>query len=334
MRVSYGQEQKAYDCLTAQKFPVFLPKQYKENKLTGKKELVNAIKNVLFVHATVREMREYIGSIELPYFHHFYQTQTDTDRRLNVPRIPIVIPDKQMETFMRWFNADEADKYFRTKEYKCFEGDKVRIIGGKFIGMIGHIVTIAGHRRVGVNIDHLGFIATSYIPRNLIEPYNESKTYRRIWLLSFWKQNHQTGTLSKHQECILYSAEDLNAWTQEVKITTELFFKDTVEIDTIFSGYAFNRTYNSVDAKTSLHLSIIPYDIAPGQDTIHIFYHYGIKSPELTTILFNNKDEATNRFKHITGLATKPDVFCWEQPHDSTHTPSSCAGILTLAIKQ
>lgn len=330
MRVSYGQEQKAYDYLTSQKFPVFLPKQYKENKLTGKKELVNAVKNVLFVHATLNEMKDYIGSPELPFFHHFYQAQTDTDRRLNIPRIPIVIPDRQMRTFMRWFDADEADKYFRTKEYKCFEGDKVRVVGGKFIGMVGHVVTIAGHRRVGVNIDHLGFIATSYIPRNLIEPYNESKTYQRIWLLSFYKQDYETGTITNHQNHILHSASDLQTWIQEANITTELLFKDTAEIDRIFSGYAFNRTYNSVGAKISLHLSLTPYDIAPDQESVHIFYHYGIKSTELTTILFNDNDEARNRFKQITGITTTPEVSYWEQHHDSTPAPQSFAGILTL----
>lgn len=334
MRVSYGQEQKAHDYLTSRKIPVFLPKHYKENKLSGKKELVNAVKNVLFVHGTINEMKEFIGSAELPFFHHFYHAQTDTDRRLNMPRIPIVIPDKQMENFIRWFDADEADKYFRTKEYTCFEGEKVRIIGGKFIGMVGHVITISGHRRVGVNIDHLGFIATSYIPRNMLEPYDESKTYRRIWLLSFYKRDNETGTISNHQERILHSASDLQVWILKMHITTELLFKSPDELKKIFNGSAFTRTYTDVEAKNSLHLSIIPYDVAPQQNTAYVFYHYGIKNTDLTTILFTDEQEASDRFMQITNITTPPEEFYWEQRHDSTHTPSSCAGILTFAIKQ
>lgn len=334
MRVSYGREQEAHDYLASRGIPVFIPRHYREDKITGRVELVNAVKNVLFVHSTVNEIKEYIGSPELPFFHHFYYCQTETERRLNVPRIPIAIPDRQMESFMRWFDTDDADKYFRPKEWTCFEGEKVRIIGGDFIGMVGNVVNIAGHRRVGVNISQFGFIATSYIPRNMLEPYDQNKTYRRVWLLSFCRKDHDTGTISSHQERILHSVSDLLTWIEKTRLSTKVFFNNLDEIDRIFKGHAFSRMYDSTDARSSLHLSVVPYDVAQQQSAAYVLYHYGIRGDEFAAILFNDRQEAVSRLERITNTASATDELYWERSYDNLSAPQSCAGVLTLSVTE
>lgn len=328
MRVSYGQEQKAYDHLNDLRIPAFIPKHFQKNKLTGKKELVSAVRNILFVHSTINEMKQYIGSPQLPYLHHIYHSPSQLERLKGYPRRPLVIPDPQMATFIRWFDAKEADKYFRLKAYSFFKGDKVRVIGGSFIGMVGNVVTISGHRRVGLNIDHLGFIATPYIPRELLEPYDVDRTYRRIWLLTVHKQDYSAHSMSMHQTVILHTPSDLRAWCETKGVTIDTLFASPDEITTIFEGNTYCRTYSTDSPDIHLHLSIIPYDVRHEQTEVHILYHFGIISDTLTTILFNDRKEALTRFLRITQQDHPTPDLRWESHTDAG--PHACAGIITL----
>lgn len=80
-----------------------------------------------------------------------------------------------MSQFRQWVEANSKDKFFREQPYIFSEGQTVKVKEGVFKGLIGKVVTIKGYKRVGLNIDHVGFIATSYIPRSYLENVSDDE---------------------------------------------------------------------------------------------------------------------------------------------------------------
>ena len=115
-------------------------------------------------------MRAAYGQETLSFLHFSYQPHKDEfGRPIGTGRTPVVIPDRQMDSFRKWVDADAEDKIFRQTSFIFKENDLVRVTEGVFEGLVGHIVRLKGQTRVGVNIDGIGFISTAYIPKNCIE---------------------------------------------------------------------------------------------------------------------------------------------------------------------
>lgn len=174
MRAAYGQEKKAESILEQVDGveQVYIPQWYQERRLGGKRKkvLVSIIPNTLFVRSTASALHQLVGRNELSYLHHCYEPNKDEKGRLiGSGRKPIVVPDYQMQTFMKWVDADAEDKIYRADSFFFKENDVVRVTEGNFEGFIGHIVRLKGQTRVGINIDGVGFISTTYIPKNCLE---------------------------------------------------------------------------------------------------------------------------------------------------------------------
>lgn len=164
MRASYGRERKAYEYLTQCGVHAYCPQQTVVKDINGKRKKIQAsiIPNSLFVHSTEETMREYIGKLPTPYLHHYYKRQDGE-------KIPITIPDREMVMFRKWAETKNDDKYYRAKPYVFNHGETVMVTQGMFEGFTGQVVSIKGYRRVGVNIENVGFIATSYIPKSFLK---------------------------------------------------------------------------------------------------------------------------------------------------------------------
>ncbi|MDR1682344.1 MAG: UpxY family transcription antiterminator [Candidatus Symbiothrix sp.] len=78
-----------------------------------------------------------------------------------------VIPDKQMQDFMRVLDLSEKGSILLSENLK--RGDKVRVIKGVFAGVEGELVRIKGHKRVVVNLEGVCSLATTYIPLEYLE---------------------------------------------------------------------------------------------------------------------------------------------------------------------
>ncbi|MDR0547657.1 MAG: UpxY family transcription antiterminator [Dysgonamonadaceae bacterium] len=81
-----------------------------------------------------------------------------------------VIPDKQMQDFMRVLDLSEKGSILLSENLK--RGDKVRVIKGVFAGVEGELVRIKGHKRVVVNLEGVCSLATTYIPLEYLELIN------------------------------------------------------------------------------------------------------------------------------------------------------------------
>lgn len=180
MRAAYGQEKKAEEILmqTEGVETAYVPQWYKVRVFAGKKKkvLVSIIPNNLFVRSKESVLAKLVGRDPLSFLHFCYQPHKDElGRPIGTGRTPVVIPDRQMDSFRKWVDADAEDKIFRQTSFIFKENDLVRVTEGVFEGLVGHIVRLKGQTRVGVNIDGIGFISTAYIPKNCLEIIKEKE---------------------------------------------------------------------------------------------------------------------------------------------------------------
>lgn len=176
MRAAYGKEAVARDYLEKNGIKVYHP-QHVIKKVEGDRTYMSVqsiIPNSLFVFSTEEILKQYVGQPPLDFFHHYYIPNLDEK---GVPiengRKPIVIPDNQMEQFIIWNDAKDANKYFRQEEYTFVPGQRVYVKEGPFKGFTGQVVRIKGQTRVGTNITSVGFIATTYIPKHFLVAIEE-----------------------------------------------------------------------------------------------------------------------------------------------------------------
>lgn len=174
MRAAYGQEKKAKFYLEAKGIEVFLPMKEKCCILNGKRKTkqVSLIPNFLFVKSTETEMKKYVGKGELDFFHHYYVPHKDeTGKKIGKNGIkPLVIPEQQMNFFIKWNAVEEEDKLFVPDDnFKFTKNDKVKIVRGKFVGFEGKVCRIKGQTRVGLIVEGVGAIITAYIPKDYVE---------------------------------------------------------------------------------------------------------------------------------------------------------------------
>ena len=83
----------------------------------------------------------------------------------------MVVPSEQIETLKVICQAEAEDIILAPFNiHKFSKGQLVRIVEGKFKGVIGRVARYHGQTRIGIYIDGLLTMATAYVPKNFIEP--------------------------------------------------------------------------------------------------------------------------------------------------------------------
>lgn len=165
LRVAYHHEQAAKDWLTEVGIASYLPMHYAEKGKNSKKRRVKEplIPNLLFVQTTQEKMDLALASpanAYLSYYYDHFRTNTDGTNP------PLVVPDKQMDNFIRLTSID-SDHILFVDRYQCHfkNGDHVVVTDGNFRGVEGRIARVARQQRVVVELDRIGYITTAYIPK-------------------------------------------------------------------------------------------------------------------------------------------------------------------------
>ena len=85
-------------------------------------------------------------------------------------KTPLIVPDYQIES-LRIICESEANDILLVpeNEQKFKNGQKVRVIEGKFKGVEGRVARYHGQQRVAVIIDDIATIATAYLPSAFLE---------------------------------------------------------------------------------------------------------------------------------------------------------------------
>lgn len=174
MRAAYGQESKAKDFLSAKGMEVFLPQQERCFMVKGKRvhKMQSLIPNFLFVKGVEAELKQYVGKKPLDFLHHYYVPHKDEEgKAIGKKGIkPLVIPEKQMDYFIKWNQVRDDYKLFVSDDkIPLSQNEKVRVIEGKFAGLEGHVFRIKGQARVGIVINGVGTVFTAYIPKAYLQ---------------------------------------------------------------------------------------------------------------------------------------------------------------------
>ena len=166
MSAPYRNEKKAEALLQQEGIESFLPMRYEiiTNRYGGKsRKLVPAISNLIFAHTTRSKIQEVKCGVK------YLQYKVKPE---NGKFTPIIVPDQQMEQFMRVCKTlNDQLTYLSPEEVNLTEGQRVKVIGGEFDGIEGTFVKIKGRRqrRIIVIIPDIAAVATTEISDGLIE---------------------------------------------------------------------------------------------------------------------------------------------------------------------
>ena len=156
------------DALKAMDLQVYLPMRKVRETVTANgitdyvyhDELLS--RSLLFVRCTEPQMEDLVHRSGIkgftPYYNHFEQNRFGRD-------LYLIVPDRQMENFMRIVQTDNENIIVRLGEdLHLARGKRVLVADGQFAGVEGIVMRIAGQRRVVVQLQGLGYAATAFVP--------------------------------------------------------------------------------------------------------------------------------------------------------------------------
>lgn len=154
MSATFGRALKAKDFLESRSVRCFIPMKYdvvSDGKHGKERRLVPAISNLLFAYTTrdrIQALKSEVGYLQ-------YLTRPEGTRR-----IPIVVPDRQMEQFITVCNTyNEKLVYLNPSEIDLEKGTPIQIIGGPFDGVEGTFIKVEGTRKRRVAVLVPGIVA-------------------------------------------------------------------------------------------------------------------------------------------------------------------------------
>ena len=170
LRTTYGREKKAYTYLTSKNVVAFYPTLKSIKIVDGKRVAIeeSRIPNIFFAYGTEDEFKSFVyDNVNLPYLR-FYYRHTHVGNK--IVKVPLIVPNNQMNSLKIICAADSDDIVASTEEVEKFKsGQKVRIIDGKFKGVVGVVARYHSQQRVGIIIDGLLTVCTAFVPSAFIE---------------------------------------------------------------------------------------------------------------------------------------------------------------------
>lgn len=161
MRITYNRELKIKELLDRDHIENFLPMKYDfVDTIDGRKRmLVPAIHNLLFVRST----KEHLTDLKM-HKQEFQPMRYMTQRTQDGGGI-LVVPDKQMDNFMKVASVqDDSVMFLDNEDYLKRVGQRVQIIDGCFGGVEGVIKRIKKNKRVVVQIEGVAAVAIAFVP--------------------------------------------------------------------------------------------------------------------------------------------------------------------------
>ncbi len=144
------QEKAIRDRLNSLEIENFIPTEIvvRQWKYRKSKVEIPLIPCLVFVRTTLQQSFRVANDYCLPMR---YIKDADT-------RTSLIIPDKQMNDFMRVVNSRESSICF--EQSQLAKGDKVQVVSGVFAGLEGTLIKFSGKHKVLVDLQ--GIIAVSF----------------------------------------------------------------------------------------------------------------------------------------------------------------------------
>ncbi len=154
MSATFGRELKAKEYLEGKNVECFVPMRWSivaDRRNNKTRQLVPAIKNLIFAHTTKERIQELKRGVS------YLQYLTCN---ANGCRVPIVVPDGQMQQFIAVCEThDDKLTYLSPEEINLSEGTRVRIVGSTFDGVEGIFVKVKNKRKKRVVVQVQGIAA-------------------------------------------------------------------------------------------------------------------------------------------------------------------------------
>ena len=166
VRVFYGRAEALKKSLDEGSIEYFYPMHLVEKETNVGLKYVEEplVRSLIFIKSTLKallDLKTRYNSSLIPYYE---KVEEGAVRR------PAVVPDAQMELFIKLCGMKEAGlEYLGEDEPKYHVGDKVRVTDGIFKGFEGHIKRIRHDRKLIVTIEGVAAFATRFIPPSMLE---------------------------------------------------------------------------------------------------------------------------------------------------------------------
>lgn len=148
--------------------------------INGKRKSVteSRLPNIFFAYGTEEEIKAYVyDNVNLPFLRFYYRHKHEGKK---IEKTPMIVPDNQMKSLKIICTAEAEDIIISTDDILKFEkGQMVRVVEGAFKGVEGIVARYQGQQRVGINIDGLLTIATTYIPTAFLKIIPNSYSIKR-----------------------------------------------------------------------------------------------------------------------------------------------------------
>ena len=170
LRATYGREKKAYEFIKKQGVTVFYPTIKTVRLVNGKRKIVEESRfpNMFFAFGTESEIKSLVyDNVNLPFLRFYYRYFLTGN---TAEKEPLIVPNHQMETLRIICQAEDDNTIFMNSNIEKFRtGQLVKIIEGKFKGVVGVVARYKGQQRVGIIIDGFLTAVTAYIPSAFIK---------------------------------------------------------------------------------------------------------------------------------------------------------------------
>ena len=170
LRTTYGREKKAYDYLVAKGVTAYYPTIVVEKEVRGIRKVVteSRLPNLFFAYGTEEEIQQHVyDNVNLPFLRFYYRHYHEGSKIL---KTPMIVPNREIESLKIICDSEAEDIIIVPKDVKKFkEGQKVRVIDGKFKGVEGRVARYQGQQRVAVIVEDVLTMATAYLPTAFLE---------------------------------------------------------------------------------------------------------------------------------------------------------------------
>ena len=164
LRVTYSRELKARTMLEEKGIRTFVPMKRLREEKRGRviDKTVPAINNLIFAYTDQQTLYDFMRAEgESPITRFIWDRNT---------RKPLIVPDKQMEDFIRVCETSGDEVLYLSEVSEQFaSGTKVRVRFGALAGVEGKVVRIKKSRRILVELPQLGAVASTYVPMEYLE---------------------------------------------------------------------------------------------------------------------------------------------------------------------
>lgn len=172
LRCTYGQERKAYEYIINHQGVAYYPTIREAKDVNGKRKIieVSRIPNIFFAYGTEEIIKSFVyDNVNLPFLRFYYEYYHVGNKSF---KRPLIVPQEQMDSLKIICTSETEDIIVALKNVPKFKsGEFVRVVQGKFTGVVGRVARYQGQQRVAVVVDGLLTVATAYIPTAFLEPY-------------------------------------------------------------------------------------------------------------------------------------------------------------------